>query len=69
VNCPGGIFRLDQGKLITIPSLPDAADRQAYEAHVKTQARPVSQYTSGSLRCCRGRLGQEPGAKKILEVL
>src|SRR5262245_45582814 len=39
VNCPRRISRLDQGKLITIPLLPDGADWQAFVMNTQAEIR------------------------------
>jgi len=50
VNCPRRISRLDQGKLITIPSLPDGADWQAFVMNTQAEIRQaIEDYRQGRM--------------------
>jgi Pirin C-terminal cupin domain len=50
VNCPRRISRLDQGELITIPPLPDAADWQAFVMNTQAEIRQtIEDYRQGRM--------------------
>ena len=58
---------LDQGELVTIPSLPDAADWHAYEAARRFYSKPVSQRLAGTIP--NGRRGCVNRARPLNQKL